>query len=135
MGTKRNAGQTCIHTGNNSKTKIRKTAYKKSFAVKQLEQLANDEARRKFPEIPAEWLAPRKYRDDSANGLTKCIIDFLKLQNCWAERIANMGRQINSSREAQKQYQQNIEQAGGIYIIASSFEQFHNWYNTFIHAS
>lgn len=177
MNTKRKAGQTC--TGINSKTKVQKIPYRKSLAVKQLEQLANDEAANKFPTIPTEWLAPRKYRDDSANGLTKCIIDFLKLQKCWAERIANMGRQINNSHtfvdvvgrtrtvdsakwikgtgtngtadvsaiiagksvkievkygadrqsEAQKQYQRNIEQAGGIYFIASSFEQFYTWYN------
>lgn len=157
----------------------KKARYKKSDAVKQLEAMANDEAKVKYPTIPPQWLAPRKYRDDSANGLTNCIIDFLKLQNCWAERIANMGRQINNSHafvdvvgrtrtigntkwikgtgtngtadisaiiagrsvkievkygadrqsEAQKQYQLNVEQAGGIYIVASSFEQFYNWYN------
>jgi hypothetical protein len=31
--------------------------------------------------------------------------------------------------EYQKQYQKQIEQAGGIYIIAKDFEGFYNWFN------
>ena len=54
-----------------------KQPYKKSQAVKQLEKMANIAARAKNPNIPPEWLAPRKYRDDSANNLTKCIIHFI----------------------------------------------------------
>ena len=159
-------------------TRPSKQPYRKSQAVKQLEMLAQLKACDKFPEIPTEWLAPRKYRDDTSNGLTKCIIDFLKFHNWQAERIANMGRQITNRQvytdvlglqrsivgthwipgggtngtadisatiagksvkievkigrdrqsQAQKQYQQLIEAAGGIYIIASSFAQFHDWY-------
>jgi len=155
-----------------------KKPYRKSNAVKELERLANDEARERFPEIPPQWLARRKYRDDTANGLTKCIIDFLKLSNCWAERINNTGRLIDNQKtftdvtgrsrtigskkwikgsgtngtadisaiingqsvkievkinrdrqsEAQKKYQKQVEQAGGIYVIAKSFEQFFDWY-------
>ncbi len=33
---------------------------------------------------------------------------------------------------AQKRYQQQVEQAGGVYVIASSFAQFYNWYQSFI---
>jgi hypothetical protein len=159
--------------------KIRKKPYRKSQAVKQLEAMANDAARKKYPEIPADWLAPRKYRDDSANGLTKCIIDFLKFTGNQAERINNTGRLIDQQRtftdvvgrtrtigqkkwikgtgtngtadisatikglsvkievkhgkdrqsEAQRTYQRHIEQAGGIYFIARTFEQFFDWYN------
>lgn len=165
--------------GNNSTVKVQKKPYRKSFAVKKLEVIANDEARRKFPEIPPDWLAPRKYRDDTANGLTKCIIHFLKFEGWQAERINSTGRlidnqrtfndvtgrsrtigskkwikgtgtlgtadisatiagrsvkievKINSDRQSQvqKQYQQSVEQAGGIYVIARTFEQFYNWYN------
>lgn len=160
-------------------TKIRKKPYRKSQAVKELEAMANKAARLKFPEIPPEWLAPRKYRDDSANGLTKCIIHFLKFKNCWAERINNTGRLIDNQQtftdvagrtrtigqkkwikgtgtngtadisaiiagksvkievkfgkdrqsKAQKEYQQQVEQAGGIYFIARTFEDFYTWYN------
>lgn len=159
-----------------------KKGYRKSQSVKYLESLANDEARKKFPEIPIEWLAPRKYSDKTANGLTKCIIDFIKFNNGQAERISNTGRAIDTSKTftdvvgiqrsvggvqwipgtgtngtadisatirgrsvkievkigadrqsgAQKQYQKDIEAAGGIYVIASSFEQFLTWYNQFV---
>jgi hypothetical protein len=34
--------------------------------------------------------------------------------------------------EAQKRYQENIEKAGGIYIIAKDFDSFVEWYNQFI---
>jgi hypothetical protein len=162
-----------------TKTKIRKKPYLKSQAVKELEAIANDAARKKFPEIPPEWIARRIYRDDTANGLTKCIIHFLKFEGWQAERISNTGRLIDNQRtfndvtgrsrtigqkkwikgtgtlgttdisatiagksvkievkigsdrqsEAQKKYQQQIEQAGGIYATAQTFEQFREWYN------
>jgi hypothetical protein len=161
-----------------AKTKIRKNPYRKSPAVKVLECLANDAARQKFPEIPPEWLAPRKYRDDTANGLTKCIIHFLKFKGQQADCINNTGRLIDNQQtfndvtgrshiigqkkwikgagtkgtadisaiiagksvkievkigsdrqsEAQKNYQQAIERAGGIYIIARTFEDLFNWF-------
>lgn len=34
--------------------------------------------------------------------------------------------------EAQKEYQKNIEKAGGIYIIATDFDEFMMWYKAFI---
>lgn len=34
--------------------------------------------------------------------------------------------------DAQKEYQKNIEKAGGIYIIASDFDDFMMWYKAFI---
>jgi hypothetical protein len=160
-----------------AKTKIRKKPYRKSLAVKELEAIANNAAREKFPEIPPEWLAPRKYRDDTANGLTKCIIHFLKFKGCQAERINNTGRLIDTQRtyidvigrsrtigqkkwvkgtgtdgtadisatiagksvkievkisdrqsQAQQEYQRQVEQAGGVYIIARTFEDFYNWF-------
>jgi hypothetical protein len=161
-----------------AKTKIRKNPYRKSQAVKELETIANAAARQKFPEIPAEWLAPRKYRDDTANGLTKCILHFLRFKGQQAERINNTGRLIDNQRtftdvfgrnriigekkwikgtgtkgtadisaiiegksvkievkigrdyqsKLQKDYQQQVEQAGGVYIIARSFEDFYSWF-------
>ena len=163
-----------------AKTKIRKNPYRKSPAVKELERLANEAAKQKFPEIPAEWLAPRKYRDDTANALTRCIIHFLKFKGQQAERINNTGRLIDDQRtftdvigrtrtigqkkwikgtgtkgsadisatiagksvkievkfgrdyqsKSQKDYQRQIEQAGGVYIIARTFEDFYSWFTT-----
>lgn len=160
-------------------TKIRKNPYRKSPAVKELETIANADARQKFPEIPPEWLAPRKYRDDTANGLTRCIIHFLKFKGQQAERINNTGRLIDDQRtfndvlgrtrtigkkkwikstgtrgtadisaaivgksvkievkisdrqsKSQKEYQQQVELAGGIYFIARTFEDFYSWFTT-----
>lgn len=160
-------------------SKLKKLPYRKSDKVKLLEAMANDEVRRKNPHTPVEWLAPRKYRDDNANELTKCIIVFLTLSGWQAERIANMGRQIDTRQtftdvtgrtrtigstkwikgsgtngtadisatvkgrsikievkygndrqsDAQKLYQSQVQQSGGFYFIASSFEQFLSWYN------
>ncbi len=155
----------------------KKLPYSKSSAVKLLEELADNDARNKYPTV--SYLAPRKFRDDSANGLTKCIITFLTLQGHQAERINSTGRifdnrmtftdvigrkrtvgryewvygtgtrgtaEISASiagrsanieviilsdrqSQAQIEYDQAIERAGGIYVIARSFEQFYDWYN------
>ncbi|NLV18652.1 MAG: hypothetical protein GXY51_04085 [Bacteroidetes bacterium] len=61
-----------------------------------LEQLAMAHARKMHPTIP--YLASRKYRDDSANGLTRCIIDFLRLTGHQAERINCTGRYIDGTK-------------------------------------
>lgn len=34
--------------------------------------------------------------------------------------------------EAQKEYQKSIEKAGGVYIIARTFQGFMNWYDSFV---
>jgi hypothetical protein len=179
MNTKEDAAAQLATATNKRIAKVtKKLPYRKSHAVKQLETIANDEARRNNPTIPLEWLAPRKYRDDSANSLTKCIIDFILFNKGQAERIANMGRRLSTKQtyvdvvgntrtigstkwipgsgtngtadisatvagksvkievkigrdrqsEAQRKYQKAIELAGGIYIIATSFAQFYEWY-------
>jgi len=134
----------------------------------------------KHPNIPLYAIPKAKYSDKTANGLTKCIIDFINFMGGQAERINCMGRTIdrrqvktdvlgkvrvigsvdyipttmtrgtadisatirgravkievkagNKDRmsEAQREYQQHIESAGGIYFVARTFEQFYTWYN------
>ena len=150
--------------------------YCKSPAVKMLETLAMDEARRRYPTVP--YLAPRTFRDDTANGLTKCIIAFLKLEGWQAERNNTTGRPVNHTKsytdvmgvrrtigrfewvygtgtrgsadisatiagrsvkievkagkdrqsDHQREYQRQVEAAGGIYVIARNFQQFNDWY-------
>ncbi|HAQ17768.1 MAG TPA: hypothetical protein DCR40_00880 [Prolixibacteraceae bacterium] len=157
----------------------KKVNYRKSEAVKLLEALADEAARKRYPNTPQHYLAPRKFRDDTANALTQCIIQFIRLKGGQSEIINSTGRRIDTQitfcdvigcqrticgthwinnsgtngtsdvsatiagrsvkvevkigadrqSEAQKQYQQSIEQAGGIYIVASSFEKFLTWYN------
>ncbi len=141
-----------------------------------LESLAMENARTKHPGMP--YLAPRTYRDDTANGLTKCIIDFLRLRGHQAERISCTGRYIDNSKvvtdclgfkrrigsgrwipgsmqrgtadisatilglsvkvevkiakdgqsDKQREYQIQVEQSSGIYIIANSFQHFLDQY-------
>lgn len=71
--------------------KPRKAPYRKPEAVKILEQMADDEQQRKHPNTPPKYLVKSKYRDDTANGLTKCIVDFIRLQGGQAERINTTG--------------------------------------------
>jgi hypothetical protein len=80
--------------GNRLKTidrKPRKAPYRKSDAVKELERLAMDEARRKYPNHPEGVLAPRIFRDDTANHLTTCITTYLKLKGAFCSRLNNTG--------------------------------------------
>lgn len=78
--------------------KTPKAPYKKSAAVKYLEALALESDRAKHPNMKPEYLAPRRYRDDSANGLTKCVIDFLKYTGNMAERVNSQGRFIDTTK-------------------------------------
>lgn len=62
--------------------KPRKPAYKKPDAVKRLEQAKGG-----------------TYRDDTANGLTRCIVDYIKLKGGQAERVNTMGVPLDTRRE------------------------------------
>lgn len=73
-----------------------KPRYVKSEAVKALENLAFNEARRKHPTIPIHALAPRIYKDNTANGLTKCIVDYITLKGGFASRLNSTGIYKNS---------------------------------------
>jgi len=69
--------------------KPRKQSYIKPEAVKVLERLADDEARQLHPTMPN--LAPRTFRDDSANGLTACITAYLRIKGAFVSRLNNTG--------------------------------------------
>lgn len=66
-----------------------KPAYRKPEAVKKLEHMADAEARQLHPTCP--HLAPRTFRDDTANSLTKCIVDYLRLKGAFSSRLNNTG--------------------------------------------
>jgi hypothetical protein len=127
------------------------------------------------PNYPQDYIPKTMYKDQTANGLTRAICDFINYQGYQAERINTMGTarekkttagkvigvtwtkgtstagsadisatikgrsvkievKIGKDRqsEAQKRYQENIEKAGGIYIIAKDFDSFVDWYENFI---
>jgi hypothetical protein len=52
----------------------------------------------KYPRMPKEYVAKKTYTDKTANGLTKCIIDWIKANGYQAERISNTGRYIDNSK-------------------------------------
>lgn len=85
-----------IRTARNHCKDTKKYRYTKSLAIKELEKLANENARMKYPIIP--YLAPRIFRDDSANSLTKCIVEFLRLKGQAASRVNNYGRPIDTRK-------------------------------------
>ena len=141
--------------------KPRKAAYIKPALVKKFESVTGN-----------------TYRDDTANGLTRLIIDCIRHDGGQAERINTTGIPIDTRQEvtdilghrhmigsltwrkggstvgsadisatingrsvkievkigkdrqseAQRRYQQAIEQAGGLYFIARNFTEFHSWY-------
>lgn len=156
----------------------------KSQAIKALEQLAYEANKKRYPSNP--YPIKPKYSDSTSNGLTKSVIDFIKLNGFHAERINSTGsardtrkkvidvlgrsREIGSvtwikstnqkgtadisatlqgksikieikcaasrdryQSEAQKLYQKQIEDSGGVYIVVRTFEQFYNWFNSFNH--
>jgi len=152
----------------------------KSAAFAELRELFLKEHRHKYPAIPDSYRVIPKFEDHTTNGLTKCVLTFLKLSGCQAERINSQGRVIDTrrtvtdvigiqrtigsikriptngqrgtadisatirgrsvkveikcaatgdrQRPAQAEYQRQVEQAGGLYVIASSFPQFYQWY-------
>ena len=154
----------------------------KSEALRQLETLAFEQLRAKYPRTPLQYLPKCTYSDKTANGLTKCIIDFIRLQGWQAERVSVQGRYIDNSKvvsdclgnrrkigsgkyipssmqkgsadisatingrsvkievkigrdkqsDEQKQYQSQVESAGGVYLIAKDFQSFFEWYKNFL---
>ena len=66
--------------------------------IEELREMAQKEAKRKYPNVPERALVITKYKTTSANGLTKAIIDFLRLKGWQAERISNMGRVIDNRK-------------------------------------
>lgn len=47
------------------------------------------------PSFPPHLMARTKYNDRTANGLTRCIVDYINFTGGQAERISNTGRQID----------------------------------------
>jgi hypothetical protein len=142
-----------LHQGNTLliQSQTKKQPYRKPDAVKLLELLIFKAKRKKYPNIPIDYMAPVTFRDDTANALTKCIVSFIQLKGGQAERITTAGRQIdisgtiaeysinvevnvednrNYQSQSQKDYQQAIESARGIYFIAQDFTSFLQWYNS-----
>jgi hypothetical protein len=64
-----------------------------------LKHLKQEAMLESYPSVPKYAISAPKYEDKTANGLTKCIIEFLQLSNHQAERINTMGRPIDNRKQ------------------------------------
>ena len=66
-----------------------------SEALKELANLYQIKDRLKHPSMPEYARTVPRYSDKTSNGLTKCIIDFIRLSGGQAERTSTTGRFID----------------------------------------
>lgn len=64
--------------------------------IKELNALNTNYLRAKYPSVPAHGVNPKRFKDKTANELTKAIKAAIELTGGQCERIANMGRTIDS---------------------------------------
>ena len=64
-----------------------------------LKKLKLEYYQKKYPNVPSFAIPVPKFSDKTANGLTKCIIEFLTLEGWQAERINTMGRTIDNRKQ------------------------------------
>lgn len=72
---------------------------KTTSAIQHLKDLKHSFDCQKHPNISVNYVPVYNYSDKTANGLTRCIVDFLNLSGHQAERINTMGRMIDNSFE------------------------------------
>lgn len=146
------------------------------MTLKELKEIALRENYKDKPDYPEHARYVKPYSDKKANGLTRCIIDYIHFIGGQAERISVTGRYVDNSKivtdvigrqrkigsgkwikssmtkgsadisaiyqgrtfkievkigrdklsPEQTRYKRNIEKAGGVYIVARTWEQFYN---------
>ena len=69
-----------------------------SKGLAELRQLSLQASRWKHPTLPEKWRCTHDYTDRTANGLTKCIIDWCRFNAYQCERIAVTGRYIDNTK-------------------------------------
>ena len=77
---------------------IKKLPYRKSESLKHLESLVFEAKRLKYPNFPVKYLSIDKFRDDTANSLTRCIKSFIQVTGGQCERISTTGRPIDMTK-------------------------------------
>lgn len=63
-----------------------------STALKQLVALKELYLSHRYPNVPANFRPKPKYEDRTANGLTRCILDFIRFSGGFATRIQSQGQ-------------------------------------------
>jgi len=66
--------------------------------LEQLKQLKLDQLKRDYPNVPDYAIPLPKYSDNSANALTKCVVEYILLTGNFAERTGNEGRVIDGRK-------------------------------------
>ena len=66
--------------------------------IDKLKQLALAHQAAKHPSVNPNYLVIHKYTDQTANGLTRCIVDFMNLSGHQGERINTMGRMVGKQK-------------------------------------
>ena len=61
-------------------------------AIDTLEELYRKKQRKAHPNVPISALPRKKFRDDSANALTECVINYITLTGGWATRVQSQGQ-------------------------------------------
>jgi len=67
-------------------------------ALEKLRQLKLAKTREMYPNVPEIALPKTEYNDRSANGLTRCVLDYLLLSGHFCERTGNEGRVIDGRK-------------------------------------
>lgn len=65
--------------------------------LQRLSDLEHERSCLKSPSMPKDYVPRHKYTDKTANGLTRCIVDWINFHGGQAERINTMGRVIDKS--------------------------------------
>lgn len=68
------------------------------MTLKELSLLKQSIDAKKYPNMPLDYIPLFKYTDKTANGLTRCIIDYLTLHGYQAERISTTGRMVDNTK-------------------------------------
>jgi hypothetical protein len=63
-------------------------------AIEELRIMALEHSRKRSPSMPDAYRVITKYKDNTANGLTTCILDWLHFNGHRADRISSAGRFI-----------------------------------------
>ena len=68
-----------------------------SNALQQLAALKRANSLKRYPVVTGYARLKERYDDTTANGLTKCIIDFIRFFSGFAKRIQSLGQYYNGS--------------------------------------
>lgn len=67
-------------------------------ALQRLKDAERAYKRNRYVNVPSHAVPSNQYTDKTANGLTRCIVDYIRFTGGMAERVSNMGRPIKIMR-------------------------------------